>query len=108
MSVAPSRPVTLVVVDGQIQLQDCTLYAHHTAVLHSHHVVPESWWLKAGKPVGSPLKMLCPNCHYSTHTAIDGLLRGRDVSLLPLRCVALARAGIAGGQEAGLTPAVTL
>jgi hypothetical protein len=98
----------LVIINNQVQMQPCSLYKHSAAMLDAHHVIPESWWLKAGRPVASPLKELCPNCHYNTHVAIDGLIRGRDVSLLPPRCVALARDGIAGAQQNGLTPALTL
>lgn len=99
---------TLVVADDVIQLQDCTLYAHHCAVLNNHHVVPKSWWLAAGVQVDSPMKLLCPNCHYDTHAAIDGLIQGRDVSLLPPRCVKLARTALTLAAENNLTPALTL
>lgn len=99
----------LVVVDGKVRLQACTLYkAHSCAVLNLHHVVPESWWVAAGKPVASPLKALCPNCHNSVHAALDGLITGRDVSALPRRCVALARSGLTLAVQNGLTPAPTL
>jgi hypothetical protein len=102
---------TLTIVDNQIALERCGLYlSHWTAVLHSHHVCPESWWLRAKRPVASPLLKLCPNCHYTTHAAIDGLLRtpARDVSALPPRCVALARRGISIAHEQGLIPRPTL
>lgn len=102
------NPRSLVITNNQVQLQACQLYAHFVGMVDSHHVVPESWWIKAGKPVASPMKQLCPNCHYNTHVAIDGLLRKLDVSLLPLRCVKLADQGIAGAELAGLTPAPTL
>jgi hypothetical protein len=101
-------PTKLVIGGNQIILQGCTLYTHWVPVLNAHHVVPESWWVKAGQPVASPLRELCPNCHTATHAAIDGLLRGLDVSLMPPRCVALAKEGIAGALAAGLTPAPTL
>jgi hypothetical protein len=101
--------VRLVITSGVVELQPCGLYASHFHPMpEKHHVVPESWWVKAGKPVASPMKLLCPNCHYSTHVALDGILRGLDVGLLPPRCVVLAREGIAGAEAAGLTPALTL
>ena len=102
------EPLDLVVTNGQVQLQKCSLYTHECGMVDSHHVVPESWWLKAGLPVASPLEILCPNCHYNTHVAIDSLLKGLDVSLLPPRCVRMAEAGIDGAKAAGLTPAPTL
>lgn len=102
-------PRRLVVVDGRVLLQTCTLYKRHpTAVLNRHHVVPESWWVAAGKPVASPLVSICPTCHGDVHAGLDGLLAGRDVSALPRRCVALARQGLALAVAAGLTPAPTL
>lgn len=101
-------PLKLVVVGNQVQLQPCSLYAHHTAVLEQHHVCPESWWIAAGKPVASPMKGVCPNCHSSTHVAIDGLLAKRDVSLLPSRCRALAKQAFEIAAANGLTPAKTL
>lgn len=99
---------TLVVTDGAVQLQACTLYAHACAVLNDHHVVPKSWWLNAGKAVASPMRLLCPNCHYDTHAAIDGLIKGQNVSSLPPRCVKLARTALTLAAESGLTPALTL
>lgn len=56
------EPLDLVVTNGQVQLQKCSLYTHECGMVDSHHVVPESWWLKAGLPVASPLEILCPNC----------------------------------------------
>jgi hypothetical protein len=101
-------PVRLVITGNVLEMQPCGLYAHTSAVLHSHHVIPESWWIAAGRPVGSPLVEICPTCHYNTHAAIDGTLRHLDISHLPLRCVKLAADGIAGALAAGLTPALTL
>ncbi len=102
------QPVTLHLDGKEILLQQCGLYLHYSAVLNSHHVCPESWWQAAGKPVASPLLELCPTCHMNTHAAIDGLIRGLDVSRLPRRCVKLARLALALAAEAGLTPAPTL
>ena len=101
-----SAPQELVVVNGRVLLGACTLYKSHAcAVLNNHHICPASWW--PGKP-DTPMRMLCPNCHYSTHAALDGILAGRDVSALPPRCVALARQGLAIAATHGLTPAPTL
>jgi hypothetical protein len=96
------------VQDGKIQLQRCALYAHRVPLLNHHHICPESWFLAAGKPVGTPMLYLCPDCHMACHCAIDGLLRGLDVSALPPRCVALARQAFELAEMNGLTPAPTL
>lgn len=98
----------IVVTDGVVRLQRCVLYAHRVPLLNEHHVCPESWFKAAGQPVGTPLKALCPDCHTATHVAIDGLLKGRDVSLLPPRCVVLAREAFTLAEMNGLTPAPTL
>lgn len=98
----------LVVTGGAVQLQQCGAYAHRMPVLNAHHVCPESWWVAAGKPVASPLKNLCPNCHGSVHAAIDGIIRQLDVSALPPRCVVLARQAFVLAEQNGLTPAPTL
>lgn len=98
----------LVVTDGAVQLQQCDLYAHHVPLLNAHHVCPESWWRAAGVPVGSPLRNLCQDCHGSVHTAIDGIIRGLDISVLPPRCIALARQAFVIAADNGLTPAPTL
>ena len=99
---------TLVVVGNVIQLQPCSLYAHHVPILNSHHICPASWWQAAGKPIASPMAALCSNCHAATHTAIDGTIEGRDLGLLPPRCIALARQAFTIASANGLTPALTL
>jgi hypothetical protein len=97
------------VTGGKVQLQTCGLYrSHHVPVLNSHHVCPESWWRAAHKPVRTPMRPLCANCHNSVHTAIDGILHGWDVTSLPPRCVALARQAFVIAADNGLTPAPTL
>lgn len=102
-------PRTLIVTDGRVLLQYCTLYKRHaSAVLEQHHVCPQSWWKAAGVPIDTPLVAICPTCHCDTHAAIDGILAGRDVTALPPRCVALARHALAIAQAHGLTPAPTL
>lgn len=104
-----SAPQTLAVVDGRVLLRACSLYKSHScAVIEQHHVAPRSWWAAAGKPVDTRLAAICPNCHYSTHAALDALIAGRDVSALPPRCVALAKQGLAIATAHGLTPAPTL
>lgn len=101
-------PVKLVVTDGAVDLQRCGLYAHWCPILDSHHVVPESWWRKAGIPVASPLVDLCPTCHMTVHAAIDGLLRGLDITHLMHRAQLLGQRAITDGEAAGLTPRPTL
>lgn len=87
----------------------CSLYkGHDCAVIEQHHIAPKSWWLAAGIPIATPLIAICPNCHMSTHSALDALIKGRDVSALPRRCVALARQALAIAAAHGLTPAPTL
>lgn len=104
-----STPRQLVVVDGRVLLQACSLYkGHGCAVIEQHHIAPKSWWIAAGQPIATPLATICPNCHMSTHAALDGLIAGRDVTALPPRCVALARQGLAIAAAHGLTPAPTL
>lgn len=106
---AVGSPRKLVVNDGRVLLQYCTLYKGHAcAVVERHHVVPKSWWIAAGKPIDTPIVAICPNCHDNIHAAIDGLLAGRDVSALPRRCVPLARQALAIAAAHGLTPTPTL
>lgn len=101
-------PREIVVVGGQVQLQQCTLYKHLVPILNSHHVCPESWWIAAGLPVASPLTDLCPDCHEAVHVCIDGTIEGRDLSLLPPRCRDMAAKAFPIAKAAGLTPALTL
>lgn len=99
----------LSVYGGKVMLQACELYrSHRVPVLNAHHVCPESWFRAAGVPVGTPMRALCPDCHASVHTAIDGILKGWDVTALPPRCVALARQAFTLAADNGLTPAPTL
>jgi hypothetical protein len=84
--VSDATPRGLVVVNNQVQLQPCALYASHKVpIINAHHICPLSWWIAAGKPVNTPMAQLCPNCHAAAHTAIDGLLANRDVSLRQAR-----------------------
>ena len=101
-------PRGLVVVNGELQLQQCQLYDHWVPLLNSHHVVPESWWRAAGIPVASPLLDLCADCHYATHCGIDGLIRGLGIGVLQPRVRKLAQQALDGATAAGLTPALTL
>lgn len=98
----------IIVTDGTVQLQTCALYAHRVPLLNEHHVCPESWFKAAGKPVSTPFKVLCPDCHTAVHVAIDSLLKSVGVSSLPPRCVALAREAFRLADLNGLTPAPTL
>ncbi len=99
----------LAVVDGRVLLRACSLYKGHAcAVIEQHHVAPKSWWLAARKPIDTPLKPICPNCHSDVHAALDALIAGRDVSALPPRFVALARQGLDIAARNGLVPARTL
>lgn len=103
-----AEPVTLVYVGNVVQMMPCSLYKHSHPLIEAHHVCPESWWIAAGKPVSSPMRALCPNCHYSTHVVIDCIVRGKDYSLMPARCIALAQEAFPIAQANGLTPAPTL
>jgi len=105
---ALAAPVRIIITSGAIRMQACGLYAHTCAILQAHHVVPESWWRAASLPVASPMRSMCPSCHMNVHAAIDGILRGLNVTLLPRRAVTMARNGIDLGKLAGLTPALTL
>lgn len=103
----PTLPRTLT-VGGSVAMQECALYRHQCAVIQSHHICPESWWKRAGKPVDTPFIELCPTCHMNVHAAIDGLLRGHDVTSLPARARLLARQAFEVAERAGLTPGPTL
>ena len=108
LTVWPDR-MSLSIVGGVLQLQQCELYlSHRVPMLDAHHVVPESWWKAAGLAVASPLIDLCPDCHYAIHCAIDGLIRKLDTSCLPPRCRLLGQQALDGAAAAGLTPALTL
>jgi hypothetical protein len=93
----------LVIVNGAVVPQPCGLYAGHTcAMIENHHICPKSWFLKAGKPVTTPMALICPTCHSNVHAGIDALLLGRDIHQLPPRCQALARQALAIAAEQGL------
>lgn len=104
-------PTGIVIASNAITLQECGLYrsaAHWQPVLDTHHVCPESWFVAAGKPVVSPKALICPNCHYSTHAAIDGLVRGVSIAEIEPRCRKLAEEAFVLAAAAGLKPAPTL
>jgi formate-dependent nitrite reductase cytochrome c552 subunit len=102
-------PHTIVVTANVITLQECQLYRGHAcAVINAHHICPKSWFEASGKPVVTPMAMICPNCHSNVHAAIDGRIRGRDTSLLPPRCRALADRAFEIATANGLTPGLTL
>lgn len=93
-------------------MKPCTLYKGHSCtVIENHHICPKSWWEKAGKPISTPMAMICPNCHMDVHYAIDALLRTPDPAALagiPARCVKLARQAMEIASANGLVPAPTL
>lgn len=91
-----------------VAMQKCDLYKHRCAVIQSHHVCPESWWKRAGKPVNTPFRELCPTCHMDVHAGIDGLLHGHDISAIPARAQRLAQQAFDIAREYGLTPFPTL
>lgn len=99
----------MIVVDGdEIVPLPCTLYRAHTcAMIENHHICPKSWFLKAGKPVTTPMALICPTCHSNVHAGIDALLRGRSIDRLPPRCQALAHQALALATEYGLVPGPT-
>lgn len=86
-------------------MKQCSMCPVFHPVIETHHVVPKAWW--PGKP-STPMRELCPNCHYGTHAAIDWLIQGRDILTLPSQYVDLARQGLELAKAAGLTPARTL
>ena len=102
-----AQPRTLT-ANGALVMQTCTLYKHPTAVLHDHHICPESWWQHANVPVNTPMIKLCPTCHYDAHSGIDGLLAGHDITAIPARARRLAQQALAIATEHGLTPTRTL
>lgn len=104
------EPAQIIVVNNRIQLSQCQLYTtHFCAIVNNHHVCPESWWVAAGKdPNLTPFISLCPNCHYNTHAAIDGIILKRIVLSIPSRCRALAQKAFPIAAQNGLTPALTL
>jgi hypothetical protein len=105
--VAP-EPI-VITADNQIAIRSCDLYRRHfSPILEWHHVCPKSWFVKAGKPVATPMIFLCGTCHDTVHAAIDGLITGKGVDQLPLRCVKLARQALTLAYQNGLTPARTL
>lgn len=107
---APHVHVTqrTLIAGGKVAMQECALYRHRAAVIQSHHVCPESWWKRAGKPVNTPFVELCPNCHMNVHAGIDGILDGHDVTGIPDRARRLAEQAFVIARDNGLTPGHTL
>lgn len=108
MTDALHLPAALVVVGGVLQLQSCDLYRHGAAVVNNHHVCPKSWFEHSGMPVDTPMISLCPTCHANTHAAIDGMIKGQDISLLPPRTRRLADLAFRIAQTFHLRPDLTL
>jgi hypothetical protein len=100
---------TLIHTGDILELQRCALYrGHRCAVVQAHHICPKSWFLAAGKPVDTPMITLCPSCHMNIHAALNGLIAGWDVRVVPLRCRTVAQQGLKIAEALGLTPAPTL
>lgn len=93
-------------------MKPCTLYKGHLCtVIENHHICPKSWWEAAGKPINTPMALICPNCHMDVHYAIDTLLRSPDPAHLrgiPPRAIQLARQALDIAGTNGLIPAPTL
>jgi hypothetical protein len=88
----------------------CSLYrVHKCAVIENHHICPKSWWAAAGKPVNTPMALICPNCHMDVHWAIDQFIHHQVFPVgIPPRCRALAATAFHLAEINGLTPAPTL
>lgn len=102
-------PADLVITDNAVTLQPCALYkGHRCAVVNAHHICPKSWFEAAGVLVDTPMINLCPTCHMNTHAAIDGWIKGQDISMIPPRCQSLAKTAFMIAQQKHLTPGLTL
>jgi hypothetical protein len=102
-------PRNLVITENRIIPQECALYKRHAcAVLNDHHICPKSWFLAAGVPVDTPMIRICPTCHGNIHAAIDGMILGENVSLIPRRCQSLAQRALMLADLHHLTPELTL
>jgi hypothetical protein len=102
-------PAELVITDNRIVLQRCALYKDHwCAIVNAHHICPKSWFEAAGVLVDTPMISLCPVCHMNVHAAIDGRIKGQDVSGIPPRCRNLAAQAFILATEHHLTPGLTL
>jgi hypothetical protein len=102
-------PAALVITDNKIILQPCALYKGHScAVINAHHICPKSWFEAAGVPVQTPMINLCPTCHFNVHAAIDGTIKGEDVSGIGRNCRSLAAQAFALATVHHLTPGPTL
>lgn len=105
-----TAPVQLMYTDqGQIVMQRCQLYKRHfSPVLENHHICPQSWFKAAGKPVQTPMILLCGTCHDTVHATIDALITGKGIDAVGRNCVTLARRALTLAHENGLIPARTL
>jgi hypothetical protein len=102
-------PAELVIVQDTVILQKCALYKDHfCAVVNAHHICPKSWFEAAGVLVVTPMITLCPVCHMNVHAAIDGKIKGQDVSMIPPRCRSLAAQAFDLATMNNLTPGLTL
>lgn len=90
-------------------MKPCTLYKNHRcAVIENHHICPKSWWEAAGKPINTPMAVICPNCHMDVHWAIDNIIHGGTGYGVSPRCIKLAQQAMKIAAANGLTPALTL
>lgn len=102
-------PAELVIVEDKIILQSCALYKDHLcAVTNAHHICPKSWFEQAGVLIITPMIQLCPTCHMNVHAAIDGMIKGQNVSLIPPRARSLAAQAFFLARANNLTPGLTL
>lgn len=102
-------PADLVMINNMITLQKCALYKDHLcAVVNAHHICPKSWFENTGVLVDTPMINLCPTCHSNVHAAIDGRIKGQDVSMIPPRCRKLADQAFDIALSQGLTTGLTL
>lgn len=102
-------PAALVITDDRVMLQKCAMYKDHLcAVTNAHHICPKSWFEQAKVPVITPMIQLCPTCHMNVHAAIDGMIKGQNVSLIPPRARSLAAQAFTLATLNHLTPGLTL
>lgn len=95
----------------------CALHQTHCPSLHDtddHHVVPKSWFEKAGIAVQTPHALICPTGHRNVHLLIDHLVEHGGVfdwDFAKHYAAAerdLALQGYTLGVQDGLTPSATL
>jgi hypothetical protein len=111
VSTASTAPPVMTETATAVTVRLCALYpSHRTPVIEQHHIAPKSWFASASppQPVSTPMIGICGLCHNNTHAALDGIIRGKDVSKIPPRAVDLARQGLRIARDKGLSPRPTL